>query len=48
MNFVIIFFLVFNFLSWFHYAYCVSEELCDYLDINRFSIKGGLRQVEVK
>ena len=36
---LIYFFLAFNFLSWFHFAYFCSQELCVILGIYRFSIK---------
>lgn len=39
MNFLIVFFLIFNFLTWLHYAYFVSRELCETLNINVFTIK---------
>ena len=35
---LIIFFLFFNFLSWFHFVYYCSEELCIILGIYRFSL----------
>ena len=36
---LIYFFLVFNFLSWLHFVYFCSKELCIILDIYRFSLK---------
>ena len=36
---LIMFFLVFNFLSWLHFAYYCSEELCIILGIYRFSLR---------
>jgi hypothetical protein len=38
INKLIIFFLVFNFAAWFHFAYYMSEEMCEFLKIQRFSI----------
>ena len=36
---LIIFFFIFNFISWLHFVYYCSEELCIILNINRFSLK---------
>jgi len=35
---LILFFLIFNFISWLHFAYYCSEELCVILNIKRFSL----------
>ena len=35
---LILFFLIFNFISWLHFAYFCSEELCIILNIKRFSL----------
>lgn len=49
MNLVVIFFLLFNFTAWLHYAYFVSKELCEILNIDRFSIKEQpLKEVQVQ
>ena len=45
---IIIFFLVYNILTWFHFSFCVSGELCEHLDLYRFSIKKGNRQAQIK
>jgi hypothetical protein len=42
-DFFIVIFIIFNFFSWLHFAYFVSEELCEVLDINRFSIKPKIK-----
>ena len=36
---LILFFFIFNFISWLHFVYYCSEELCIILNINRFSLK---------
>jgi len=35
---LILFFLIFNFISWLHFVYFCSEELCIILNIKRFSL----------
>jgi hypothetical protein len=48
IDIIVLFFLFFNFLIWFHFAFCVTGELCEYLDLYRFSIKKGSRVAQIK
>jgi hypothetical protein len=48
MDMVVIFFLIFNTMVWLHFAFCVTGELCEYLDLYRFSVKKGNRVAQIK
>lgn len=48
MDSMLIFFAIFNILVWFHWAYGVSGELCEILDIYRFTVKKGVRTAQIK
>lgn len=39
IDYIIVFFIIFNFLAWVHFAYYVSGEMCLILDIERFTVK---------
>ena len=38
IDILIIFCFIWNFLSWAHFVYFCSEQICDILNINRFSL----------
>ena len=46
IDYIIVFTLIWNFLSWAHFVYFCSEEMCEILNIKRFSI--GKRYPELK
>lgn len=47
-DYIIIVFLIFNFFTWLHFVVNISREMCEFLDINMFSQKKGLKSVEIK
>ena len=47
IDYLILFFLLFNFLSWFHFVYFCSEELCIILGIYRFSLRKRTEEVRL-
>jgi len=38
IDYLVVFFFIFNFISWFHLAYHVTGEMCEILNIKRFTI----------
>jgi len=46
IDYIIVFTLIWNFLSWAHFVYFCSEEMCEILNIKRFSI--GKRYPKLK